>query len=195
MIEGQGGQILLSSFPMQGKYLFTSERLGFRNWAEADIPVMAEINADSAVMEYFPRTKNRAETTAFIERMQEQFAVKGYCYFAVDVLESGTFIGFTGLSEQTFEASFAPCIDIGWRLDRKQWGRGYATEGAKRCIQYAFDELDIKKVVSMAPKVNVRSERVMRKAGMAKVMDFVHPLLINDERLRDCVLYKIEKTK
>ena len=97
----------------------------------------------------------------------------------------GHFIGFIGLSEQTFEASFTPCVDIGWRLSKKEWNKGYATEGAKKCLDYAFNHLNIEKVNAMKrPKINLKSVQVMKKAGMQKISDFVHPLLIHDERLK-----------
>jgi RimJ/RimL family protein N-acetyltransferase len=176
---------------MQTDYLFTSPRLGFRNWKEEDIAMMAEINADADVMKYFPAIQSIGETAAFIEKMQKQMAEKGYCYFAVDKLEDGAFIGFIGLSEKTFEAAFTPCIDIGWRLSKKEWNNGYATEGAKRCLEYGLNELNIPKIVAIAPKINTPSERVMQKIGMVKVSEFIHPLLANDERLQLCVLYQI----
>src|SRR5580698_8035695 len=98
------------------EYLFKSERLGFRNWQKADLPLLAEINADPEVMKFFPGIHNLAQTGSFIERMQKHLVDKGYCYYAVDKLVDGSFIGFIGLSQQTFEADFTPCIDIGWRL-------------------------------------------------------------------------------
>jgi RimJ/RimL family protein N-acetyltransferase len=170
-------------------YLFKSERLGFRNWLPEDITPMSEINADPRVMEFFPSIQSAAQTIEFIERMQNQFKEKGFCYFAVDKLENGEFIGFIGISEQTFEADFTPCIDIGWRLSSKEWNKGFATEGAKRCLEYAFDELNIETINSMCPKINWPSENVMKKIGMKKVSEFKHPKLLNDERLQDCVLY------
>ena len=172
-------------------YLFKSERLGFRNWSVADIVPMAEINADADVMEFFPGVQNMQQTEAFAKRMQKQMAEKGYCYFAADKLETSEFIGFIGLSEQTFEADFTPCIDIGWRLRKREWGKGLATEGARRCLSYAFNELDIGKINSMAPEINLWSVHVMEKIGMKKVTDFLHPLLVDDERLSLCVLYEI----
>jgi RimJ/RimL family protein N-acetyltransferase len=178
---------------MQSKYLFTSERLGFRGWTDTDLAPMTAINADPEVMEFFPGTKTLVETEAFVARMQQQLIDRGYCYFAVDLLSDGAFIGFTGLSEQTFEASFTPCIDIGWRLGRQYWGHGYATEAAQRCLAYAMKDLNINKISSIAPRINIRSVRVMEQAGMAKVDEFVHPLLAGDERLRDCVLYEIAR--
>ncbi|RZK12370.1 MAG: N-acetyltransferase, partial [Flavobacterium sp.] len=117
-------------------YLFTSERLGFRNWIEDDIPKMAEINSDPNVMEFFPSLQSAEQTDLFIRRMQQQFEEKSYCYFAVDVLDTDTFIGFIGLSDKDFESDFTPSVDIGWRLSEKQWKKGYATEGALACLKY-----------------------------------------------------------
>ncbi len=97
-------------------YLFTSERLGFRAWQAADIDAMQEINSDARVMEFFPALQTKEQTAAFIDRMNLQLAEKGFCYFAVEVLATKAFIGFTGLSEQHYPADFTPCVDIGWRL-------------------------------------------------------------------------------
>lgn len=175
-------------------YIFKSERLGFRNWFSADIEQLSEINADPTVMEFFPGLPTKAQTIEFIERMQKQFVEKGFCYFAVDKLEDGEFIGFIGVSEQTFESDFTPCMDIGWRLSAKEWNKGFATEGAKKCLDYAFNQLKLEKVISICPKINLPSENVMKKIGMKKVKEFDHPKLLNDDRLRECVLYEIKNT-
>lgn len=175
---------------MQGKgYLFTSDRLGFRNWREDDIQEMIDINSDAEVMAFFPSIQDEQQTIAFIKRMQNQFHERGYCYYAVDRLDKEVFIGFIGLSWQTYQADFTPCVDIGWRLKKTEWNQGFATEGAKRCLDYAFKELEIKTVFAIAPKVNVKSIRIMEGIGMTKVSEFQHPYLQDDERLRDCVLY------
>lgn len=174
-------------------YLFTSERLGFREWQDDDIPLMAAINADEKVMEFFSGVKSYKETEEFVKRMQKQFIQKGYCYFAVEELESVEFIGFIGISEQTFVADFTPCTDIGWRLHSDKWGKGYATEGAKRCLEYGFEQPGLERIYAIAPKINARSERIMNKTGMRKVKEFMHPLLANNERLKECVLYEITR--
>ncbi len=173
-------------------YLFKSDRLGFRNWLASDIEKLAAINADKEVMEFFPSTRTLPETKTFIERMQRQYGDKGYCYFAVDNLEYDTFIGFIGLSEQNFAADFTPCIDIGWRLAKTAWNKGYATEGAKRCLEYGFEALHLDRIYSIAPVANLKSQQVMKKIGMRKVKTFEHPQLLDNARLRKCVLYVIE---
>ncbi|MEO5644752.1 MAG: GNAT family N-acetyltransferase [Bacteroidia bacterium] len=179
---------------MQDKnYLFKSERLGFRNWLATDIDAMSAINADPLVMEFFPSVQTKEHTIQFIEKMQKHFVEKGFCYFAVDKLEDGNFIGFIGICEQTFESDFTPYIDVGWCLNQKEWNKGFATEGAKKCLEFAFKQLDFEKVNAVCPKINRRSENVMKKSGMKKAREFVHPLLLNDERLCDCVFYEMNK--
>ena len=172
-------------------YLFRSARLGFRNWLDTDLEIMDAINTDPLVMEFFPGIKTREETSNFIVRMQQELAAKGFCYFAVDKLDDGKFIGFIGLSEQTFMSDFTPCIDIGWRLHSLEWGQGFATEGAKACLAYGFETLQLPSICSIAPAINTKSENVMKKIGMEKVKNFKHPLLKGNERLEECVLYKI----
>ncbi len=100
------------------KYIFTSERLGFRNWILSDFDPLHAINSDEKTMEFFPGILTRPQTIEFVKRMQKLFQDKGFCYFAVDKLETNQFIGFIGLSEQTYQADFTPCIDIGWRISR-----------------------------------------------------------------------------
>ncbi|CAM1368445.1 GNAT family N-acetyltransferase [Tenacibaculum xiamenense] len=172
-------------------YLFKSKRLGFRNWKESDKPKMGMINSDPKVMEYFPKIPTQQETNQHIDRMRTQFSENGYCYFAVDKLENGEFIGFIGIAEQTFESDFTPCVDIGWRLARTEWGQGFATEGAKRCLEYAFNEIGLRNIKSICPEINDKSESVMKKIGMKKTKSFYHPLLSEYKELQKCVLYEI----
>lgn len=173
-------------------YLFASERLGFRNWNLTDIDKMQEINSDEKVMEFFPGLPTREQTAEFVERMKKQFEEKGFCYFAVDKLDDNEFIGFIGLSEQTYKADFTPCVDIGWRIKSSEWNKGFATEGAKKCLDYALNTLKLETIFSVAPKANVRSEHIMKKIGLQKKYEFEHPALVNDERLKTCVLYQTE---
>lgn len=175
---------------MQDKgYLFTSDRLGFRDWLPEDIPEMTAINADAEVMQYFPSIQDEQQTISFIKRMKNQIQERGYGYYAVDRLDKDAFIGFIGLSWQTYQADFTPCVDIGWRLKRDEWNHGFGTEGARRCLAIAFNELNIETVYAVAPKVNIKSERIMHAIGMQKVGEFDHPLLEMDSELKRCVLY------
>ncbi len=174
----------------QKEYLFKSSRLGFRDWQEEDLDAFAEMNADPEVMAYFPQGLTREETRAYIKRLQKQFRDRGYTYFATEVLKTGDFIGFIGLGWQDYQAPFTPATDIGWRLKREAWGKGYATEGARRCLGYAFETLHLERVVAVCPVLNKASERVMQKSGMALGGTFLHPGLADTPRLQPCLWYE-----
>ena len=174
---------------MKTDYLFTSSRLGFRNWQDADVEQMILINSNKEIMKFFPFLPSEQQTRDFVIRMQKQFAHKGYCYFATDLLETNTFIGFIGLSEQTFKASFTPCTDIGWRLSNEHWSKGYATEGAKACLEYAGKLLKLPQIFAIASQINENSIKVMDKIGMRYLRNFDHPNLLEHPRLKNCVVY------
>ena len=175
------------------KYIFESERLGFRTWLPSDLVPMAALNADAEVMRHFPGTQSIEQTKAFLSRMNEQFDQRGYCYFAVDLLEQESFIGFIGLSYQSFDIEQTPFVDIGWRLARMHWGNGYATEGARKCLRFGFEQLRQEKIYAVATSQNKASINVMEKVGMTYVADFEHPTLRDYPQLRSCVLYKSQR--
>lgn len=178
---------------MKNEYIFKSERLGFRNWKEADLKEFAQLNADSEVMQHFPKPLTEKETAEFIQRLQRHYEKNGYNYFATEILESGELIGFIGLAFQEYKTDFTPAVDIGWRLKRSAWGKGFATEGAKKCLEFAFNELNLDKVISTCTVKNAKSEKVMNKIGMEKVREFKHPNLKDYPEYEDCVCYEINR--
>ncbi len=145
-------------------------------------------------MKYFPKENTLEESQSFITKMQNQFKEKRYCYFAVDLIDTGEFIGFVGLSYQDYNAEFTPCVDIGWRIDKKHWHKGYATEAAKASLEYAFNNLQLEFVYSVAPIINEASIAVMKKLHMKFDHEFIHPFLTDNSNLNPCSVYKIEKT-
>jgi ribosomal-protein-alanine N-acetyltransferase len=173
-------------------YIFQSERLGFRKWIPSDHALFAALNADPVVMEYFPAPLTVPETDHFIERINNHFYEYSYGLYAVDSLEDNSFIGFIGLSHPRFESPFTPCVEIGWRLAKEYWNKGYATEGAIACLDYGFNTLNIDEILSFTAVQNVRSENVMKKIGMERIGEFDHPALPGSWIERH-VLYK--KTK
>src|SRR6202035_4106255 len=115
--------------------------LVLRTWRRADRPLFAAMNADPAVMEYFPSALSPDESDALVERFEAEFAKRGFCPWAVDEGESGGFIGFVGLHEVPDYLSFAPGVEVGWRLARGFWGPGFATEAASAAIGFGFETL------------------------------------------------------
>ncbi|MFN3997765.1 GNAT family N-acetyltransferase [Algoriphagus sp.] len=172
------------------QYIFTSPRLGFRTWQTFDLDDFAAINLDPEVMRFFQKPLSREETQAMMNRMERMFEEKGYCYFAVDLLETKELIGTIGLGWKTFESDFTPCVDIGWRIAKKFWNQGLATEGALACLSFA-QQKRITEVLSMASVGNIASVKVMIKTGMSFWKEFDHPELENFPEIQRCSLYQI----
>jgi ribosomal-protein-alanine N-acetyltransferase len=170
----------------------STERLLLRRWRRQDRSPFAAMNADPEVMEQFPARLTRTESDALADQIEAGFAAHGFGLWAVEVQATGEFIGFTGLSVPSFEAHFTPAVEIGWRLARPAWGRGYASEAARRALRAAFDDYGLPEVVSFTSITNVRSRAVMRRIGMTHdpADDFGHPRLPPDHRLHRHVLYR-----
>ena len=172
-----------------------TERLLLRRWRPSDLAPFAALNADPRVMRHFPTTLTRAESDAFAERIEAHFAEKGFGLWAVEVPGEAPFVGFVGLSVPRFEASFTPCVEIGWRLAAEHWGRGYAPEAARAALAFGFDKLALREILSFTTVENQPSRRVMEKLGMTHdpADDFDHPALPHGHELRRHVLYRLAR--
>lgn len=176
---------------MPDRFLRT-DRLLLRPWREADLAPFAAINADPEVMAHFPAPLDRAASDATVARIRAHFDRHGFGLWAVEVPGAAAFIGFVGLSTAAFEARFTPCVEVGWRLARDHWGRGYATEAARASLRFGFERLGLDEVVSFTAEANARSRAVMERIGMTRSPgdDFDHPSLPEGHRLRRHVLYR-----
>jgi len=171
----------------------STPRLVLRRWRDADREPFAAMNADPEVMEHFPAPLSRAESDELVDSIEAGFEHHGFGLWAVEVRESGEFVGFTGLAVPSFEAHFTPAVEVGWRLARPAWGRGYATEAGAAALEFAIAELDLGEVVSFTSVANRRSRAVMERLGMTRdpADDFDHPLIAPGDPLRRHVLYRI----
>jgi RimJ/RimL family protein N-acetyltransferase len=177
--------------------IIETERLILRTWEDKDIEPMAAIDQDPKVCEYLPGIGNRAATEAGIQRIIKHYAEHGFSLYAVELKTTHEFIGFLGLMIPSFEAHFTPAVEIGWRLASHHWGHGFATEGAKAVLKYAFNQLKLKEIVSFTVPANIRSIRVMEKIGMNRDLsgNFHHPKLPLNHPLSLHVLYRIKNEK
>ena len=121
---------------------------------------------------------------------------RGWGFWAVEIPDVEKFIGYVGLHIPKDSLPFSPCVEIGWRLSKTNWGQGYATEAANEVLRYAFSSLELAEVVSFATLKNERSQKVMEKIGMVNTgQNFMHPDIARDNPLCEHVLYKIEKSR
>lgn len=170
-------------------------RLLLRRWRPSDRSFFAEINRDPRVVEFLPQSLSRSESDQMAQRIEAHFDEHGFGLWAVEIPAVSPFTGFIGLNVPRFEARFTPCIEIGWRLAAEHWNKGYATEGARAALSFAFHALQAQQIVSFTVPHNVRSRRVMEKLGMTHSIgdDFDHPLLAAGHPLRRHVLYRISR--
>ena len=165
-----------------------TSRLLLRPWRDEDRAPFAALNADARVMEHFPAPLDQAESDAFVDRHAALIDRQGWGLWALEVKGGPPFIGFTGLAVPSFEASFTPCVEVGWRLAAEHWGHGYATEAATAALRHGFVHVGLDEIVSFTFVGNRRSRRVMDKIGLEEQLEFDHPALAG-HRVERHVLY------
>lgn len=151
------------------------------------------MNADPQVREHLGGLRTREQSDASVAMFEEEFDARGYGWLAVEVRETGEFIGFAGLDEVDVEMPFTG-VEIGWRLARAAWGHGYASEGARAVLAIAFDTLGIDEILAVTTAANYRSQKVMQRIGMTRdpAEDFDDPT-VPEGPLRSNVLYRIRR--
>jgi RimJ/RimL family protein N-acetyltransferase len=170
-------------------------RLILRKWRNSDRQPFARMNCDPLVMEHFPALLSRQESNALVDRAEAHLEQHGFGPWAAELRETNEFIGFVSLYIPQFEASFTPCVEIGWRLAREHWGKGLATEGARALVRHAFEVQGLHELVSFTVPANLRSLRVMQRLGMTHdpLDDFEHPSIPADHPLSRHVLYRLKR--
>ena len=169
-------------------------RLRMRRWRESDREPFAALNSDPAVMEHFPAPVERHASDASIDAFEAQFAERGWSNWAVEVRDTGDFAGFVGLGIPRRVLPFSPCVEIGWRLARAYWGKGYATEAARASLQMGFETLALPEIVAFTAIGNRRSRAVMERIGMLDAhQDFEHPGVPEGHPLRKHCLYRMRR--
>lgn len=139
-----------------------TERLLLRQWREDDFEPYAQLCADEDVMRYLGgKVFTRAEAWRHMAFLIGHWHLRGYGHFAVEEKATGRFVGRIGF----LNPEGWPGFEIGWTLGRESWGKGYATEGARRALEYAFNELDKDHVISLIHPENHASMRVAERLG------------------------------
>ncbi len=157
--------------------LIQTERLLLRRWEPSDIEPYAELCRDPEVMRWIGSgsLRTREECVEAISYFEKFWEEKGFGLFAVELLSSQEFIGFTGLAVPEFLPEVMPSVEIGWRLARSTWGHGFATEAARASLEFGFNECELERVVSIHQVGNDASGRIMTKIGMRLFRETVDP--------------------
>ena len=147
-----------------GGIILETERLSLREIAEDDLDDLLEIWGDPEAMRFFPLTLDRQAMREWIERNQRRYEQYGHGLWAVTLRGERKLLGDCGLVVQ--EVDGVEELEVGYHFNRKYWGRGFATEAARACMDYAFDQLGRRRIISMIRPENVPSRRVAERNGL-----------------------------
>lgn len=150
--------------------MLETARLRLRRWLPADAAVFAAMNADPAVMEYFPAAISLEQTRTVIGLFEESFEKYGYGFWVVELKDGGAFVGSVGLEPYDLVANnreaATPDVAIGWQLAREHWGQGFAFEAAQAVRDFAKNQLKLNEIVCLMALQNKRSIRLCERLGM-----------------------------
>jgi RimJ/RimL family protein N-acetyltransferase len=136
-------------------------RLRLRELTLNDVDALEAVLGDPVTMQYYPAPFPRAEVESFIRRNLARFTDAGFGLWAMSLKNSGELIGDCGCYVRDVEGNFE--FEMAWHVRRDLWGRGYATEAAQTCLEYAFSGLGTERVIALVRPENVSSCRVGMK--------------------------------
>ena len=152
-------------------------RLVLRRWRDDDVEPMAAINADPEVMRWIGSgaVRDLEQTRSGIAAIERQWQASGYGLFAIEGRASGELLGFTGLTVPYFLPEVMPAVEIAWRLGRRYWGKGIATEASAAALAFGLLDRGLPRIIAIVQIGNDASERIMTKLGMHAERQTVDP--------------------
>ena len=141
-----------------------TERLIIREWSDSDLAPFLEIASDPEVMRYVGEgiVWTQAQVEEFVGRQRENVTKDGFCVGPLESKADGRLLGHCGIQYLGTTGD----VEVGWWLARGQWGQGFATEAGRGALSFAFDELNLDRVIAIAHPENKPSHRVMERLGM-----------------------------
>lgn len=162
---------------MTGKVFLTTERLVLRQFTPADVDILVELDSDPEVMHFVtggkPTARREIEDEVLPHFLDHYERFEGYGFWAAVEHSTGLFLGWFHFRPAKGAPPDEP--ELGYRLRRSAWGKGYATEGARAVIEKGFTEHGVRRVVAETMVVNTASRRVLEKAGLTLVRTFWQP--------------------
>lgn len=148
----------------------TTDRLTLRELTAEDLPALRAILQDPETMTAYEGAFSDAEVDAWLHRMLERYA-EGRGLLAVELTETGQVIGQCGITWQHIADERVQ--EVGYLFNRAHWHRGYATEAAAACRDYAFASLGADRVYAQVRDTNIASMNVAIRLGMTVRARFV----------------------
>jgi len=146
------------------KIILETQRLILEIIEEDKLEELANLLANVNVHKFFPKELNRQESLEFFEENCKRQSEDGISFWAVVRKDDLRFLGLCGLLKQIIDEKEE--IEVGYRINDQYWGKGYGTEAAKGCIEYANNKLRLSSVISLIVHENKQSIRVAAKNGL-----------------------------
>ena len=143
------------------------ERTILRSWRNDDREAFAALHADAEVMRDLGGSIGRAASDAKLARYMAAYEEHGLCRWAVET-DIGDFLGYVGVLPSQPDHPIGPHFEIGWRLIRMAWGKGFATDAARAALKDTFDRVGLHEVLAYTSADNVRSQAVMERLGLMR---------------------------
>lgn len=171
-------------------------RLALRSWCAADVAPFLAMGNDPRVMEFLGPPMDRAAVEAALTRQAAFEEDYGHCFWALERLADGAFLGFCGLKPGPEGTPLHGRVEIGWRLAHHAWGQGLAREAARAVLDWGFAQLPVDAIWAMTVPGNVRSWGLMERLGMQRrpELDFDHPAFAPDDPLAAHIVYAAGRT-
>jgi [ribosomal protein S5]-alanine N-acetyltransferase len=159
-------------------YRFATQRLHLADFCADDVDLLHEVAGDAEVMRHFPKPLSYAETSEMMRKILDHYENHGHCFWKVMRKDHLDFIGMAGILHQEIEGAVE--AEVAYRISKKNWNKGYATEAASGCIEYARETLGKTRLISLIRPENAPSVRVAAKLGAKQEKTIVFKGLIHD---------------
>lgn len=146
--------------------ILETPRLFLRELKQSDFDSLCLILRDEETMYAYEGAFTAAEAHQWLDRQLSRYQQWGFGLWAVVLKDSGEMIGQCGLTLQLWKGE--EVLEIGYLFQRRHWHKGYATEAARACKQYAFETLNAEEVCSIIRDTNTASQRVAIRSGMTR---------------------------
>lgn len=149
------------------KQILETSRLILREMEPSDLGFIADLLGNAEVMRYWPKCYSREESKEWLLKQLERYLKDGYGYWLVLEKETNQPVGQAGLLSMKIDSRKE--IGLGYIIHHQFWKKGFATEAASACIQYAFQKLNKSRVIALIRPENELSQKVAHKLLMLPV--------------------------
>lgn len=171
------------------EYVIETEQLGLREITMRDFDIWHRILSDSETMQYYPRPFDEDRTKSWIERNIEYYKKYGFGLWGVILKETGEFIGDCGITLQNIYKDGNLLPEIGFHIDKRFWRKGYASQAAKACLNYVFQNTSYDEIYCYQKWINIPSRKTAEKIGMSLRKEYT------DEVNTKTTVYSVRRTE